>query len=131
MEQGYTGQRVRVEGGQRRGMKRRGDVEDSDEEWRTCAVGEYRVGDGYVVAGRRVVRLAEVVTGRRRTRKMRTTESRPGDSSGRVSGIRGNRVLQAGETNPEGEKVHGRRTVGGAGMRRGGGRLYASMRKVG
>ena len=52
---------------------------------------------GRMVAGTRVIRLAEVVAGRRRTRKRRTTmwtEMCTG---------RGNRVLQAGETNPEGE----------------------------
>ena len=72
-------------------------MEDSDEEWRTCAVGVYRAGDGYAVAGRRVIRLAEIMAGRRRTRKRRTTmwtEMCTG---------RGNSVLQAGETNLEGE----------------------------
>ena len=48
-EQGYMGQRVRVEGGQRRGLKRRGAVVDGEEGWLTCVVGECRGGDGFVV----------------------------------------------------------------------------------
>ena len=57
--------------GRAQGRKRRGRQEDATEDggWRPCAVGEYRAGSVRVVAGARVVRLAEVVAGRRRTEK--------------------------------------------------------------
>ena len=106
-EHGYMGQRVRVEGGQRRGLKRRGAVVDGEEGWLTCVVGECRVGDGLVVAGRRVIRLADVVAGRRRTRKQRVAEMPPffeAVTGPHVHSNRsGNRVLQAGETTFGGE----------------------------
>ena len=76
-----------------KGRKRRGELEEEGGEWQRCAVGECRVGVGRVVAGTRVIQLAEVVAGRRRTRKKRNI----GDSPGPVS-IFGNRVLQADET---------------------------------
>ena len=64
--------------GRAQGCKRRRRQEDvaDDGEWRRCAVGEYRAGCVRVVAGARVVRLAEVVAGRRRTEKRRK-EKRP------------------------------------------------------
>ena len=104
-ERGYTGQRVRVEGEQRRGLKRRGAVIDGEEGWLTCAVGECRLGDGCVVAGRRVIRLADVVAGRRRTRKQRVADMPPflEAATGTHVNRSGNRVLQTGETNFEGE----------------------------
>ena len=104
-EKGYTGQRVRVEGGQRRGLKRRGAVVDGEEGWLTCVVGECRMGDGCVVAGRRVIRLADVVAGRRRTRKQRVAEMPPFIEAATGSHVHrsGNRVLQTGETTFEGE----------------------------
>jgi len=76
---------------QAKGRKRRGELEEEGGDWQTCAVGECRVGVGRVVAGTRVIQLAEVVAGRRRTRKKQNI----GDSSGPVSML-GNRVLQAG-----------------------------------
>ena len=104
-EHGYMGQRVRVEGGQRRGLKRRGAVVDGEEGWLTCVVGECRVGDGLVVAGRRVIRLADVVAGRRRTRKQRVAEMPPFCEAATGPHVyrSGNRVLQAGETTFGGE----------------------------
>ena len=81
----------RVVSEQAKGRKRRGEMEEEGGEWQTCAVGECRVGVGRVVAGTRVIQLAEVVAGRRRTRKKQNI----GDSSGPVSQIR-NRMLQAG-----------------------------------
>ena len=78
------------------GQKRRGALEEDDGAWQQCAVGAYRVGAGRVVAGTRVIRLAEVVAGRRRTSKKRNL----GDSSGPVSQI-GNRMLQADVTSPK------------------------------
>ena len=79
-----------------KGQKRRGALEEDDGAWQQCAVGAYRVGAGRVVAGTRVIRLAEVVAGRRRTSKKRNL----GDSSGPVSQIR-NRMLQADVTSPK------------------------------
>ena len=76
-----TQQRVISE--QAQGRKRRGELEEDGDEWQACAVGAYRVGAGRVVAGTRVIRLAEVVAGRRRTSKKRNL----GDSSGPVSVI--------------------------------------------
>ena len=63
--------------GRAQGCKRRRRQEDvaDDGEWRRCAVGEYRAGCVRVVAGARVVRLAEVVAGRRRTEKRRRETS--------------------------------------------------------
>ena len=78
------------------GQKRRGALEEDDGAWQQCAVGAYRVGAGRVVTGTRVIRLAEVVAGRRRTSKKRNL----GDSSGPVSQIR-NRMLQADVTSPK------------------------------
>ena len=71
----------RVVSEQAKGRKRRGEMEEEGGEWQTCAVGECRVGVGRVVAGTRVIQLAEVVAGRRRTRKKQNI----GDSSGPVS----------------------------------------------
>ena len=86
-------------------MKRRGAVIDGEEGWLTCAVGECRLGDGCVVAGRRVIRLADVVAGRRRTRKQRVADMPPflEAATGTHVNRSGNRVLQTGETNFEGE----------------------------
>ena len=70
------GPRAQEVAGRAQGHKRRGRQEDATEDggWRRCAVGEYRAGSVRVVAGARVVRLAEVVAGRRRTEK-RTRET--------------------------------------------------------
>ena len=72
------------------GRKRKGVLEEDDDAWQPCAVGAYKAGAGRVVAGTRVIKLAEVVAGRRRTSKKR--------GIGNVVAARRNCVLQAGAT---------------------------------
>ena len=57
--------------GRRLERKRKGRqvARDNGDEWQSCAVGDYRVDRVKLVAGVRVIRLAEVVAGRRRTEK--------------------------------------------------------------
>ena len=63
--------------GARMKRKRKGrqvEREDGDV-WQSCAVGAYCIGRARLVAGARVIRLAEVVAGRRRTvKRSRRTE---------------------------------------------------------
>ena len=68
--------------GRVRSRKRRGQHAEADGEegWQGCEVGEYQVERARVVAGERVIRLADVVAGRRRTDKRFRRACRVGNS---------------------------------------------------
>ena len=91
--------------GRVRGRKRRGQHAETDGEegWQGCEVGEYRVERVRVVAGARVIRLADVVAGRRRTGKRFRRACRVGNSQ-QVVCIEGRCRLQVTGSNDAGER---------------------------
>jgi len=85
--------------------RRRQQVErDQDGGWSDCTVGAYRTDRVRVVAGVRVIRLAEVVAGRRRTEKCSRKAVR-GRLRLQVVVIGGSCRLQTCETDKSGEGV--------------------------